>query len=308
MKLLFKRNKKKNFIRGGSGNFINRKKRFFRFRKKYSSRHLKSNIHLQRRMMRKNKDISSVIIRYAIMIIALLLITLLIYFLFFSYYFRVKKINLVDAKEVSENQIKQSFDDFKKNRRFLIFPADNIFIMDKEKLKRKILDDNYYLEDLEIEKKLVDVIKIKLKEKVISAAWVSGSNLYYIDNYGKICCEASIDGIVEREMPAIYDLENKETKFNEEVVTQNFIGFLKELNEKFPQQIKVEVKKYWVPSILSREVHLETDTDFMVLLSVDRSVDAQLNDLNIVIQEQLKNNLNNVEYIDLRVENWVYYK
>lgn len=285
-----------------------KKKKFFNSRKKYSSKYLKRNVYQQKRMQRNNKDISSVIIRNAIMIIAGILIILLIYFLFFSNYFTVKEINLVDAQEVSEDQIRESFNEFKQKRRFLIFPAENIFLMDEERLRRIILENNFYLEDLDIEKKLIDVIKVKVKEKVISAAWVSGSNLYYIDNYGNICCDASIDGIVERELPAIYDLENKEINPNDEVVTQNFIGFLKELNDKFPEQINVSVKKYWVPSILSREVHLETDDGFRVYMSVDRSVESQLNDFNIVIQEQLKNNLSYVEYIDLRVENWVYYK
>jgi cell division septal protein FtsQ len=237
-----------------------------------------------------------------------ILAILLVYFLFFSNYFKIKNINLVDATEVNEEQIHNSFEKFKEKRRFLIFPAENIFLMDEERLRRIILDDNLYVEDVNIEKKLIDVIKVRVKEKVISAVWVSGSNLYYIDNYGKICCNATIDEIVERGLPAIYDLENKEINPGDEVVTQNFIGFLKELNSKFPEQINISVKKYWVPSILSREVHLETDNGFRVRLNVDRSVESQLNDLKIVIQEQLKNNLDNVDYIDLRVENWVYYK
>jgi cell division septal protein FtsQ len=179
-KSLFKSKKNKRVF--GRKKLINRRKNFYNRQKNYSSSRLRSNIAQQKRIIKRNRDLSGVIIKYTIMFAIGILAILLVYFLFFSNYFKIKNINLVDATEVNEEQIHNSFEKFKEKRRFLIFPAENIFLMDEERLRRIILDDNLYVEDVNIEKKLIDVIKVRVKEKVISAVWVSGSNLYYIDN------------------------------------------------------------------------------------------------------------------------------
>ena len=61
-------------------------------------------------------------------------------------------------------------------------------------------------------------------------------------------------------------------------------------------------------SILAKEVHLETIGGWRVYFSIDRSVESQLSDLKIVMDEQIKGGIERVDYIDLRIDNWAYYK
>jgi cell division septal protein FtsQ len=232
----------------------------------------------------------------------------LVYFLFFSNFFRVEKIVLVNNKEVNQEEIESQFKKFGEKKRFFVLPADSIFILNKESLGAFLLDSIPNLKDVSIEKKLLNVLKIKVKEKQLSVVWVSGNKLHYVDQEGKICCQASLDEVVEKHLPIVYDVSSKQVSRNEEVMTSKFVGFLQELYREFPEKISVDAKKFWVPSVLSREIHLETQAGWKVYFNVDRTVESQLNDLKIVIDEQIKGNINSIKYIDLRVENWIYYK
>jgi len=274
-----------------------------------SRQKLRKDLYYQdKRAKRKQREWLSSALRKIYFSVSVVGLCFIVYFLFFADFFKIKKIVLLDNFEVTQAEVDDQFAAFSENKRLWVLPADNIFLLSKSNLHDHLLESLPRLEELTIEKNLTDIIKITVKEKKLLLVWVSGNELHYVDDKGIICCRAALDEVVEKQLPLVYDSNDRQVELKKEVVTRNFVGFLQELHREFPGRINAPVKKFWVPSILTREVHLETEPGWKVYFSVDRPVESQLNDLKIVLDEQVKNRINNIDYIDLRVENWIYYK
>lgn len=299
-----KRKKKKVFRRRSRRGVPNKKKG-----KLWSKQKLRNDLYYRdRAAQRKKREWLSSTLKKVYLIVSLGTLACLVYFLFFTGWFKINKIVLIDNVEVSQTEIDQAVAKFKERKLLWVLPADNIFLLNKNDLNDHLLAEIPRLEQVEIEKKLTDVIKIKVKERQLLLVWVAGNQLHYVDQYGSVCCRAALDEVVERDLPLVYDSNDRQVSPREEVVTRNFVGFLQDLHKKFPQQINVEIKKFWAPSILAKEVHLETVGGWRVYFSIDRSVESQLDDLKVVMDEQIKGRIERVDYIDLRIDNWAYYK
>ncbi|MFH2104839.1 MAG: hypothetical protein ABII72_01245 [Parcubacteria group bacterium] len=296
--------KKKLFRRKSRRGTFNEKKS-----KLWSKQKLRSDLYYRdRASQRKKREWLSSTLKKVYLLVSIGTLSFLIYFLFFTNFFRVNKIILIDNVEVSQTEVEKVFDKFRERKRLWILPADNIFLLNKDDLNKFLIAEIPRLEQVEIEKKLTDMVKVKTKERQLLLVWVAGNELHYVDQYGSVCCRATLDEVVERDLPLVYDSNDREVYLREEVVTRNFVGFLQDLHQKFPQQVDAEIKKFWAPSILAKEVHLETEAGWRVYFSIDRSVESQLGDLKIVMDEQIKTRIERVDYIDLRIDNWAYYK
>ena len=296
--------KKKIFRRGSHRHTFTKKKS-----KQLSKQRLRKDLYYRdRAAQRKKREWLSSTLKKVYLLVSITTLAFLIYFLFFTSFFRVDKIVLIDNVEVSQAEVEEAFDKYATRKILWVLPSNNIFLLNKDKLAEHLLAEIPRLEQVEIEKKLADIIKIKAKERQLLLVWVAGNQLHYVDQYGSVCCRATLDEVVERDLPLVYDSNDREVYLHEEVVTRNFVGFLQDLHQKFPQQIDAEIKKFWAPSILAKEVHLETIGGWRVYFSIDRSVESQLSDLKIVMDEQIKGGIERVDYIDLRIDNWAYYK
>lgn len=299
-----KRRKKKLFRRRASHSSSTPKKN-----KLWSKQKLRKDLYYRNRAtQRKKREWLSATLKKVYLLVSITTLSFLIYFLFFTNFFRVEKVVLIDNVEVNQTEVEEAFNKFATRKILWVLPADNIFLLDKNSLNDFLLAEIPRLEQIEIEKKLTDVIKVKVRERQLLLVWVAGNQLHYVDQYGSICCRATLDEVVERDLPLVYDSNDREVYLREEVVTRNFVGFLQDLHQQFPLQINVDIKKFWAPSILAKEVHLETTGGWRVYFSIDRSVESQLGDLKVVMDEQIKEGIERVDYIDLRIGNWAYYK
>ena len=54
------------------------------------------------------------------------------YFIFYSEFFRIKQLILIDNHQVNEAEIKEVFDEVYSQSRYLILPGDNIIVFDSK--------------------------------------------------------------------------------------------------------------------------------------------------------------------------------
>ena len=78
------------------------------------------------------------------------------------------------------------------------------------------------------------------------------------------------------------------------------------MNSSFDQKTGKEIEYISLPSTSAEEIHVKTKEGFSIYFSLKRGPEGQLNDLAMILDGEIDSG--NVEYIDLRIENWVYYK
>jgi hypothetical protein len=81
------------------------------------------------------------------------------------------------------------------------------------------------------------------------------------------------------------------------------------LHEKLPE-IKINIKEVDLPSPLADEVHVTTENGWRVFFTLERQLDQQIKNLQLVFENEISQKLpeEELDYVDLRVESWVYYR
>lgn len=242
--------------------------------------------------------------------LAVILSLVFCYLILFHPFLQIKKVIIVDQKLTDDNKIEELAESVLNKRRYFILPGRNIFIFDERAIENSILENISEIDSLEIIKKYPDILKIKVKEAKPEALWKSSDNYYYLDNEGRIRGEISDPETLKSEgVFVIIDQNNKDVNLKESVVYAKHLNFIKVLYEKLPEN-NINIEEVTLPSALADEIHVKTSKGYRVFFTLDREVEHQISNLNLVLEKEIAGKVaeENLDYIDLRVESWVYYR
>lgn len=253
-------------------------------------------------------------------LLLLVILAIIIYWLFFSQFFIIKNIEVSGNKNIAAAEIINITNEQLPKRRFLLFKQNNIFILNKSQLAEKILAQ-YILEKIKIKRQFPDKIKIELFEKLSSIVWLTGGAAYYVDLAGTVTgrvTDQQIDQaqvgtidilrhkIISQNLPLVYDTENRGVVVGQKVGSQKIIDFIVNLITNLPKRINFEIA-YYDFNTQSREVAAVTNEGWQAKFGLDSNLDAQLDNLALLLQEKIKNP-RELDYIDLRFGERVFYK
>lgn len=226
-----------------------------------------------------------------------------IWFLFYSPYFKIEKIEILGLEKIDKNEIKAIVDWQISRPRFLIFRQENLFLFNKEDLSKNI-KTKYIFDNLTIEKNSPNSLIIRLKEKASKIIWIANNKNYNVDLEGTAVSETSTSNS-EIALPIVYDESNKEVVIGEKLLGKEQVQAVCELSEKISQIANVEIVFYKITT--EKELRAVTKEGWYILFN-GKDVESQLLKLNLILKEKIKDQRKNLEYIDLRFEDRVYYK
>lgn len=229
----------------------------------------------------------------------------LIWFFFFSNYFTIKTIVVSGSENINTENIKNLAWEETKDRWFLLGKQNNIFLFSKSNFINKI-NAQFSLMDIKIKKKLPDKIDITLKEKKYSFVWLEDEKYYYIDNEGNLIAEIGQDKSASTPAFLIVSKGNAKIANNKIGYDKKYLDFI----NKVCNQIKDNkfVPEMFILDTINTVKFKIKQGQAVIFLNIDEDLDKQINKLSVVINEKLKDDFKNKEYIDLRYGDKVYYK
>lgn len=238
--------------------------------------------------------------------ILLIIFIAIFYFVFYSTYFDIKNVVLIDNKKITAGQVEQIYDGVAEDRRWILFSGKNIIVFNSPRLEYDLLEEIPMVEKVATEKKYPNILKIKIKEVEPVAIWMTGSKTYYINSEGLVGYEIFNASEEKNTLPLVKDNSGREIAPREKVTSEAIMSFIKTIADDLNERTGLAYDSFVLPSGAAEEVHLKTDQGYNVYFSLHRDALSQLNDLAMVIDSEVKGK--EVDYIDLRIENWVYYK
>lgn len=263
------------------------------------------------------------------------------YFLFFSRVFEVKQIVInhenKSAQIIQDQKIYDLVKMFMKKKRIMIFPQTIIFFFN-QKLFKKILSNNEWIEEVGVTKIFPNRLQINLKEYEIIASLVTpGLNLgnfylnYKADPMNSACAisspevnlsvvkaplcdtssaEKNIDSIFSPsqlaiDKPLIYDHSNLS------IFDQEWTSIIKSVFQiwQLPVMKNHQLKINFV-EIVEKEgllqIRARTNEGWLIYL-LPENINQQLASLDLVLKERLKQR-SDLQYIDLRFGQKIFYR
>jgi len=224
-------------------------------------------------------------------IFLLLVILSVIWLLLYSPFFRINEIIVEGNKLVPAEQITTQVEN-----------GENIFRFDLDGARKKIIAKNPMIEDLVIYRGIPNALKIVVLEKEPAFVWQSRGKSYLVDDTGIVDREITPDEF--NDLLKIVDQKNLEVKIGSQIVSMDFIAFVKKINDDFFANTNIKISGYQVAET-TFDLIVTTEAGFYLKFDTTRSAEKQLSDLkNIIIT--YRDSIH--EYVDMRINGWAYYK
>jgi len=241
-----------------------------------------------------------------IVICSLFLILLAGFFLFPI--FKIKTIEITGNKEIKAEEIRN------------ILNYKNIFLATKEKIKSDLIKKFPLIAELEIKTNLVKrKVEINLKEReefgiVCQAEKIKQENVeieqikecFYIDKEGIIFEDAlQTSGSL---IILIKDYSGRDYRIGDNIFKENIINFIAEAEDFLLSEVNIKVMDFNNLSFPPDDLKVITGEGWYILFNLQKEARNQLLALKAVLDEKVKDKRQTLQYVDLRIENRVYYK
>lgn len=230
-------------------------------------------------------------------------------------YFTIKKISIEGNSSISADKILDKVSEYSSGKYFMFFPKNNIFLLPAQKIT-----DNLYLafpriEVLSLRKNFPDAVFIKIKERTPEAllcadgegppSAVGGGGCAFVDGKGFVFEKAPyfsgdifLKVLDERE-------ENRQVELRKNIISEDEF---KKLIEFKNLARKNDIK---ISSLILKKDNLyefRTEEGWRILLNERNAPALSFENLKIALDSEVKEKRKNLDYIDLRFGNKVFYK
>ena len=216
---------------------------------------------------------------------------------FFSSWFQVKYLEITGTKTIDKNEL-LNFCKEKLTQKLIFFPSQSIFLASTKKLRESIQTKYPQTENVFIKRKFPKTLTIQIKERRAIANFSGCQKTFLRDK----------EGIIFREEnnPQLFLVKKEEAEncvLGKKILNQKEINTLFFVKDKFYPQEEISVIEFYP---LKAEVL--TENGWKAIFSLEKDLAKQLNNLKILIDQKIKKeNLPQVEYIDLRFDK-IFYK
>lgn len=221
-------------------------------------------------------------------------IGVLVWFLFASSYFKVK--NIIVEGSVNPD-VQQEIENLK---------GQNILILTLGNTDQRLAEKQSSIKEIKIYRGIPDTLKIKVTVRQPVLVWKSQEKVYLISDEG-VAFEQGEGTVVNEEgqqIPTINDSRNLEVVPGNQLVIDDFVGFVSDLISSFQPKIEANITELKIGET-TFQIEAQTDKGYYVLFDTTRKAESQL----IALKKILDNYSNDIhEYVDLRVEGRAYYK
>ena len=235
-----------------------------------------------------------------------------VYVLFFSNFLLINSIEVSGAvnadreiiEEIGQNAISGKYLNFLEKR--------NIILADTGKIKRESLEKFKIIQNVEVKRIFPDKLKIIISEREPAIIFSGAGRCFVADKNGVIFDEADCEGryLKREDFSVLVNESNKEPVPGENYVDAEYVNFISLARSGMESDLEIILEKEMrTPGIVSADIALKTKEGWSVFLNEKISAEKELEMLQVILENKITaEQRKNLEYIDLRTENRVYYK
>jgi len=266
-----------------------RRKQYFRFKRKYKIR--------KKKKFYKKKS-------FWLGIFSFFLLSGIFYLIFFSPIFQIKEIKILGAKRVSTDTLR-NFIEGRANQRIFFLVTRNIFLINSQEIEKNLLAEFPQLDQAALKKKLPEILEVQVKERESAAIFCQAEFCFFVDREGVIFEKISEerDNLLRIENHLLKD----QPKLGQEIFEKKEMEKILEIKEKLNQDLKISLVA--ISKVSEDRLDAKIFKNWKIYFNLKENISEQIFNLRLLLEEKIpQEKRENLEYIDLRFGNRVYYK
>lgn len=249
--------------------------------------------------------------RFIFYFMEMVFLGVIIYALFFSNFMTVASIEIRGNNYIDEKMILEQVNSKISGKIVGLVEKNNLLLIPSNKIKEDLLSRFKQIRDVEINKDFPHKIEIIIAERIPTISMCSAEKCFLLDENGEAYgADDPLNGNIKQDLIKITDESGKEIKIGDFVLEKEYISDISEIKRKLELETNLEIENdFRTPAVISNYVKVKTKEGWDIYINLSSEKDKIAEILNTV----LKNNIDSqkrtdLEYIDLRINNKVYYK
>lgn len=235
-----------------------------------------------------------------------------IYILFFSSFLVITSFRLSGNKNVSEDEILNQIKPNLNGKFFNVVNKNNLLLVKKANIRKDVLGKFRLLRSVEVRKKFPAELDVRVVERTPTLLFRGGNDWFVLDEKAEAYDTANPENeeVKKYNLPSLSDSDGKNVSLGGSVLSQECVDYILALREKMKSDTEVEIEdNFETPSLVSRDIRVKAKAGFLIYFNENLDLDKEIEMFNIVLRNKIeKEQFPDLEYIDLRIDNKVYYK
>jgi len=235
-----------------------------------------------------------------------------VYVLFFSPWVLISKINVSGTQDLSTEDVSRAIKNELNGKYFNLVEKSNYFLVKKERLEQVLVENFKKIEKVKIDKKFPDQINIFIEERKEVLVLCNNDQCFIVDEKGIAYSDIDLNNSAEiSEYLLILKNENgREIKLGDFVFEADYAQYLLDIKYKLESDLGIKVEKeILTPQLISGDLRVKTLEGWMIYFDKNIPIGKELKMLDLILKDKLKEiKREDIEYIDLRTDNKIYYK
>ncbi len=244
--------------------------------------------------------------------VLLIFIVSIFYILFFSPLLAINKINILGEENLTQKAVADLAKESLQGKYFNLVKRNNIALIGRRNMENLLKENFGRIESVKVEKEFPSAISIFLEEKELMFFVCSGEKCLIVDRKGDFNEEKDFrrDKLNRNDFVILNDLSGSSIDSKEDIMEQNYIDFVSNIRNSIKLNLDIDISNiYETPSRVSSDVRVTTMAGWRIFFNKDIEIKKSLNILKFFMKEKLEDGqIKNLEYVDLRASNKVYYK
>ena len=227
------------------------------------------------------------------------------YFVFLSDYFAIKEVKISGLKSIATEELNREFSKILGGKKIIIGKLSNYFLFSPDLARAEIQGAFPKIGEIAIEKVYPRSLNVSVSERNTIGVWCREEKCFYFDKNGVIYEEAlkSFGGL----MITIEDFRPIEgVGLGAAALQDGEAIFFEEAKRLIAQNFPFGIRSFIITP--RNEIEIVTSENWRVLLDKKEKLEYQLSNLKYLLDEKIKDRRRELEYVDLRLGNRLYYK
>lgn len=245
------------------------------------------------------------------------LLLLAIYALAYSPLFRINAIRVTGVQEsVNKAAITATIEERLEGTTWGIIPNNNALLLREKDIEMHVQEKHAIVQTVSTTIRLPRAIDVQIVEKKREVIIEQHGRHVDVDSHGTAFQETppnDLADILQSEQSKTNIVHvtssNDQLTIGDRITEESFIAFASQLPDIMKHFTRLEIERISTPGLHTRELHVETAEGWLLLLDTARSPQNEIKTLNKVVEEKIgPEELDNIEYIDLRIREKTFYK
>jgi len=234
------------------------------------------------------------------------------YVLFFSSFLAVTSLKISGERNVNEEDISAQVRPEISGYDWKFINKNNLFLVRKGIIRKNILGNFRQIRNVEVRKRFPDELEVIVSERIPTMLF-QGANGWFILDENAVAydrADPEVEEIKKYDLPRLTDADGKNIELGAVALSGEYVAYVLGIREKMKSDTEILIgNDFQTPSLISKDIRARTQDGWGIYFNENISLDKEIEMLNAVLDHEIeKNQRSDLEYIDLRIDNKVYYK